>query len=102
MTKRRVLTISLDACDKNLLGKWAAEGVLPTIQKLQGSTAQGITSAPKGLFVGAVWPSMWTSLAPDEHGRYCYEQFKPGTYENTDITPRDTHGAPWWQQLSDA
>lgn len=99
---RRVLLIALDAADKDSLLAWAGTGALPTFARLLETAAWGTTESPPGLFVGAVWPSFWTSTSPATHARYCYEQLRPGTYENVRIHPTDTKAPPFWRAIGQA
>lgn len=96
----RVLFLALDAADKDLIVPWAREGILPTFRSLLDTGAWAETRNPIGFYVGAVWPSFWTGLPVDEHGRYCFTQLRPGTYDHFDVTPSDTRGEPFWDSLS--
>jgi predicted AlkP superfamily phosphohydrolase/phosphomutase len=95
----RVLFLAVDAGDKDLILAWAREGILPTFRSLLETSAWGGTQNPIGFFVGAVWPSFWTGLSPDRHGRYCFSQLRTGTYDHYDVSPRDTRGEPFWEAL---
>ena len=98
----RILFIGADSLDKDLVLRWADDGTLPTFRRLLASAAWGITENPPGLFVGAVWPSFWTSVSPARHARYCYEQLRPGSYETVRIHPTDTQAPAFWDALSRA
>ena len=98
----RLLIIGADALDKDLVLRWADDGTLPTFRRLLRDSAWGITESPPGLFVGAVWPSFWTSTSPARHARYCFEQLQPGTYERVRIHPTDTREPAFWDALSGA
>jgi predicted AlkP superfamily phosphohydrolase/phosphomutase len=98
----RVLFLGADSLDKDLVLRWADDGTLPTFRRLLSTAAWGVTENPPGLFVGAVWPSFWTSVSPARHARYCYEQIRPGSYEKIRIHPRDTQAPPFWDALSRA
>jgi predicted AlkP superfamily phosphohydrolase/phosphomutase len=95
----RILFLAVDAGDKDLILDWAREGTLPTFRSLLQTSAWGPTQNPVGFFVGAVWPSFWTGLSPEQHGRYCYSQLRTGTYDHYDVSPRDTRGEPFWDAL---
>jgi len=97
----RVLFLAVDAGDKDLILEWAREGVLPTFRSLYETCAIAPTRNPVGFFVGAVWPSFWTGLSPEKHGRYCFSQLRTGTYDHYDVDPRDTRGQPFWEALSE-
>jgi predicted AlkP superfamily phosphohydrolase/phosphomutase len=98
----RVLFIGADALDKDTVLAWAKDGTLPTFQRLLRDGAWGITESPPGLYVGAIWPSFWTSVGPDRHARYCYEQLRPGTYEKRRIHPTDTRAPAFWNAIGEA
>ena len=98
----RILFLGVDALDKDLVLQWANDGTLPAFRRLLASAAWGVTENPPGLYVGAVWPSFWTSVSPARHARYCYEQLQPGTYEFVRIRPTDTKAPPFWNELSRA
>ncbi|MBI1815264.1 MAG: alkaline phosphatase family protein [Deltaproteobacteria bacterium] len=101
MTDRsQVVCIALDAADGELIRRWAAAGRLPTFQRLLSDAAWGHTSAPRGLFVGAVWPSFFTGQSPARHGRYCYQQLRPGTYHAYRFAPPHLRAKPFWLALS--
>lgn len=98
----RVLFVGIDAGDKDLILRWARAGLLPRLRDLLERAAWGITRNPPGFFVGAVWPSFFTGLAPTRHGRYCFEQFEPGSYSSRRFRPSDLTGEPFWDALSRA
>jgi predicted AlkP superfamily phosphohydrolase/phosphomutase len=96
----KLLVICVDAGDSGLIARWAAEGTLPTFRSLLDRGMSGPTTNPVGLYVGAVWPSFWTSLPPTRHRRYCYSQIEPGSYKEKWTHSRDTVGRPFWDELS--
>ncbi len=98
----RILFIGADALDGDTVQAWAEDGTLPTFRRLLREGAWGVTENPPGLYVGAVWPSFWTSVGPDRHGRYCYEQLRPGSYETVRIHPTDTRAPAFWNALGAA
>ncbi len=97
-----MVCIALDAADGELIRRWAAAGRLPTFQRLLSEAAWGTTTAPRGLFVGAVWPSFFTGQSPARHGRYCFQQLRPGTYQTHRLAPSDLEAEPFWLALSRA
>jgi predicted AlkP superfamily phosphohydrolase/phosphomutase len=98
--RTKLLVICVDAGDPGLIARWAAEGSLPTFRSLLDRGISCVTTNPVGLYVGSVWPSFWTGLPPTRHGRYCYKQLRPGSYEETWTSSRDTVGRPFWDDLS--
>jgi predicted AlkP superfamily phosphohydrolase/phosphomutase len=98
----KLLFLGVDALDKDLVLHWAAAGTLPTFRRLLSTAAWGVTNSPPGLFVGAIWPSFWTSVSPGRHARYCYQQIRPGSYEKVPVRPADTGAPAFWDALSGA
>lgn len=97
----RLILIAFDAADEGLIREWAAAGHLPAFRRLLDETAYGTCESPRGLFVGAVWPTLATAVSPATHARYCFRQLVPGTYEVRRIHARDIQARPFWQTLSD-
>jgi predicted AlkP superfamily phosphohydrolase/phosphomutase len=100
MTK--VLVLGLDAADPGLLEAWARDGTLPTWRRLLDEGTSCTTMNPPGLYVGAVWPSLFTGVSPTRHRRYCYEQIRPGTYEVVRFQEHDYGAPPFWTALGRA
>jgi len=96
----KVLFIGLDAADKDLIQQWIDEGLLPTLKSFQEKGAWGTTENPPGLYVGAVWPSFFTGVSPARHARYCFRQFRPGSYEIERFRPSQVKEEPFWNRLS--
>jgi predicted AlkP superfamily phosphohydrolase/phosphomutase len=97
----KVLCIGADALDKDLVIAMSEAGRLPTFRRLLEAGAWTFTRNPPGLFVGALWPSFATGLSPSRHGRYCYRQLAPGTYEMRRFLSSDIRGVPFWTTLSE-
>jgi len=99
----KVLFIGVDAADKDLIKTWAKDGSLPVFNELLKHGVWGVVDNPPALYVGAVWPSFYTGLSPTRHHRYCYEQLRPGTYDNYRFHPiSDLQAEPFWVALSRA
>jgi predicted AlkP superfamily phosphohydrolase/phosphomutase len=98
----RILFLGLDAMDRDLILEWANVGILPTFRSLLEQGTFGPTRNPPGLFVGAIWPSFFTGVSPAQHGRYCYEQIVPGTYDIRHFRTSDLKRQPFWKALSNA
>ena len=78
---RRVLVVGLDAADRSLVLDMVDRGLLPNVGALLAAGTRADVDTPDGTFVGSVWPNFATGRRPSRHGRYCYEQLIPGTYE---------------------
>lgn len=98
-----VVFVGIDACDPALVRAWAAAGHLPTLARLLETAATAPTDPPEGLFVGAIWPSLYTARTPARHGVHCWRQLVPGTYREERFLARDRVAAPaFWDALARA
>ncbi|HMP91166.1 MAG TPA: alkaline phosphatase family protein, partial [Kiritimatiellia bacterium] len=103
MNNEPILLVGFDALDMDVVRKAVSSGRMPTFKHLLESWRQAPTEAPPGVYVGAIWPSFSTCLNPGRHGRYCYEQLIPGTYESRRVYSHEIMEAPsFWHALSDA
>ncbi|HUI25038.1 MAG TPA: alkaline phosphatase family protein [Candidatus Kryptonia bacterium] len=98
----KVLVVGLDAADKNLLLQWADSGLLPTIARLRGESAWGVTLGPLGIHGTAVWESFATGVSPARHARHSERQIRTGTYETYRFMPTDLQCEAFWNPLSRA
>ncbi len=79
-----------------------AGGMLPNIQALMERGAWAKVDAPPGLGNGALWPSLYTGVNVGNHGRYFFQQIKPGTYEIERVSDESSvRHPPVWKVLSD-
>ncbi len=99
----RVLLIGVDAGSAPLVRRWAAEGVLPTFQRLLRDGLVGDTESVEGFFVGSTWPSFYTGVTPARHGVTSLVQLRPGSYELFRCyTGEFIKREPFWNHLSRA
>ena len=84
--------VALDACDERVMRALAAEGRAPTIAALLGRAALVGTSAPVGVYEGAIWPTLFTALSTSKHGYYCHEELTLGTYDHRATRSTRDHG----------
>ena len=99
----KVMFIGLDAADKDVMNRWAEEGLLPTWKRLQQIGLTGQTESPLGFYVGAIWPSFYTGVNPARHGHHCWEQLEPGSYEvRRYLAGNHVTHEPFWEALSRA
>ncbi|MEQ1760118.1 MAG: alkaline phosphatase family protein [Vicinamibacterales bacterium] len=96
---KRFVFIGFDAADYRMVEQLAAEGSMPAFRRLMDSSARAITRSPFAFFVGAQWPSFYTGLDTAGHGRYCYRQLIPGTYEDRQFEAKGVDGSPFWDVL---
>ncbi len=64
--------------------------------------AWGRLAAPHGFGNGAIWPSVATGVSPARHGRYFYQQVRPGSYGAASFPPEGLAATPIWEHLSAA
>jgi predicted AlkP superfamily phosphohydrolase/phosphomutase len=96
------LFIGLDAASRDLVMDWAAEGVMPNLQRLGQLGARGLTENAPGIYTGSVWPSVWTATTPGRHGCYYNEQLVPGSYQMAGFLADEVKQVPFWEALSQA
>ena len=92
----RVLVVGLDAVDPGIALDLVGDGRMPTLRSLISRGFCAPLATPPGLFVGAVWPTMTTGASPGRHGRYCYAQLRPGTYEIHRVGGSVRPCTPYW------
>jgi predicted AlkP superfamily phosphohydrolase/phosphomutase len=94
-----VLVVGLDAADPGLVSELAGTGRLPTIAALLSERAGARVTNPNGVYVGAVWPTLFTGMSPGYHGRYWPGRIHPGTYQVRPFDPSDLGAEPFWSAL---
>ena len=83
--------------------EWCRTGVLPNLQRLVANGLVGRTRNVPAVFVQCTWPSFYTGTGPAKQGVHCWEQLKPGTYEQyRAYTPDLVRTTPFWDRLSAA
>jgi predicted AlkP superfamily phosphohydrolase/phosphomutase len=98
---KRFVFIGFDAADYRMIQQLAADGSMPTFRRLMETSARAITRSPFAFFVGAQWPSFYTGLDTSGHGRYCYKQLVPGTYDDRQFDAGMVDGSPFWDVLGE-
>jgi predicted AlkP superfamily phosphohydrolase/phosphomutase len=98
----RVLVVGLDAADPRLMCELACNGDLAnTAALLETNPGQRVIN-PDGLFVGAVWPTLYTGTSPGHHGRWWPGRLHPGTYQIRPFEPSAIGIEPLWLALARA
>ena len=91
-----VLLVGFDATDPDIVLRLAATGAMPTVREfLERGTRLDVRN-PVGLFVGSVWPSMFTAAPPAEHGRFAYGRLDPRSYVVRRSRFSDQLRTPFW------
>ena len=98
----RVLFIGVDAADRDLVAAWAEAGHLPTFRRLREIGATADVEVPAAFYVGAVWPSFHTGWSAARHGRYCFKQYRPGSYRAERVDPDIIPATSFWKILDEA
>ena len=97
-----MLVVGLDAADPGLVCELAGAGRLPTIASLLREHAGVRVTNPDGVYVGAVWPTIFTGTSPGHHGRCWPGRIHPGTYQIRPFDPSDLGAEPFWTALDRA
>lgn len=98
----RVLVVGLDAADPNLVCELARDGRLPNIAALLRAAPGTRMTNPDGVYVGAVWPTLFTGTSPGRHGRCWPGRLQPGSYQVRPFAPSDLGSEPFWAPLARA
>src|SRR5438477_13060563 len=98
--KPKIMVVGLDACDPDLVRRFAAAGELPTLARLLSESGHAISRNPYGLFVGSLWSSFFTARSAVRTGFHCWEEVDPRDYERKLTSPLDLKGTPFWETLS--
>ena len=98
----RVVVISFDALEKDLVREWAARGDLPAFASLFETSLWGEVENPPGLYAGTVWSSFNTGRSPAGHGRFFRRQAKCGDYLDQEFLPDSIDVPFFWEPLGAA
>ena len=98
----RVLLLAADACDAEVADGFADRGLMPVLADLRERGAVVDTLAPRGLVVGAVWPTVMTGLDADRHRYYTWLAMDDDGYGTHQTTPLVMEGEPFWTALDAA
>jgi predicted AlkP superfamily phosphohydrolase/phosphomutase len=95
----RTLFLGLDACDPELVRRYAAEGDMPHLARLLTTAARGRYDNEPGYFVGSVWPTITTGTPVEQHGWFTGTRFRPEYY---DYVPHDLAEKTVWERVHEA
>lgn len=96
----RLVAIGLDACDPDLLLRWAAEGRMPFLAGLLERGASARLASTLGLFGDSPWPTANAGVSPAKHAFYQHLQLERGTYEIVRIDATRCRVPPFWHHLA--
>ncbi len=98
----RQLLIGLDAMEWNLVERWAAQGKLPTFQRLLKEGLHGELKTTAAQLPDTVWASICTGANPGKLEKYFYAQYDPSSGNLKNVPDDAIHGVPFWEYLSEA
>lgn len=98
----RFVLVAFDAADIALIQRWSEDSSMPAFAKVCARSRTIPTLNDPGLYVGSVWPTLFTGTSPAWHGRYCWRQLRAGTYEDEFFQIDQIRGDPLWDRLDRA
>jgi predicted AlkP superfamily phosphohydrolase/phosphomutase len=96
----KVLVIGLDGATFDLIKPWAAEGALPTLQRLMREGAHGALRSTIPPMTGPAWTTFATGVNPGKHRLYDWIARKPQSYEFLPVTALDCKAPTIYSLLS--
>ena len=75
----RVLIVTFDSAEPQLVRQWARQGLLPSLNQLLSDGDFRDIENFAGFGNGVFWPSIYTGTDPSYHGGYYLRQPKPPT-----------------------
>ena len=96
---KRAVVVGLDGVPHSLVEKLAADGTMPHLAELGGSSpfARMTVTLPE---ISAVsWPSFATGLNPGGHGVFGFTELKAGTYDVRFTSSADVKAPSIWDRL---
>ena len=93
----RVLVVGLDASDKSLLERWAAEGDLPGFAALQARAGVYRLANPALTLPPAFWPEIWSGRSSGRSGFYFpMRQLHTGETTVRAVEAEEVDGTSFW------
>jgi predicted AlkP superfamily phosphohydrolase/phosphomutase len=97
-----MLIIGLDAATPTLVGRWMAEGKLPTFRRLAEEGAWGPLLSVPNTSSPAAWSTFMTGKNPGRHGIFFFSERVPGSYRHRFVNGSMRDGMAFWQLLGNA
>jgi predicted AlkP superfamily phosphohydrolase/phosphomutase len=101
-SRPRVLIIGLDGATFDLIGPWAAQGLLPTFQRIMAEGAWGPLRSSIPPLTGPAWISFITGKNPGKHAIYDFVVRSSDNYTGKPINASLRDGDSLWSILSQA
>ncbi|NLS78701.1 MAG: hypothetical protein GXY76_15720 [Chloroflexi bacterium] len=99
---RKVMLIGLDGVPLGLIQSWAAQGHLPTLQRLMSTGSAGPLRSTIPPTSGPSWSSFVTGMNPGKTGVFDFLYRREGTYHFPPVNASQRSGTSLWRYLSDA
>jgi predicted AlkP superfamily phosphohydrolase/phosphomutase len=98
----KILIIGLDGATFDLIKPWAAEGKLPTFERLLQQGVHGELTSTIPPVTAPAWTSFMTGKNPGKHGLYHFIEPCPGSYEMRYTNARSRLAKTIWQILNES
>lgn len=99
MLAQPVVAIAIDAAERRVIQRLAAEGRLPALARLLETGRWGTVRAPADIGSGAVWPTFTTGDPPDRHG--IFGEYSWDAAGMALRRPTVDHLEPFWRGLAE-
>ncbi|MEQ9464942.1 MAG: alkaline phosphatase family protein [Haliea sp.] len=100
MSPAKTCLLILEAVEPELLRAGIAKGELPNLASLCASGWQGDINLLPGIGANALWPSLYTGLPPQHHGRFYHQQLEDGGYSARETHQTASLTPPFWAALA--
>lgn len=94
---KRVVVIGLDGATWDVMRPWAAQGVLPTVQRLLDEGSWGVLRSVIPPITGPAWTSFMTGKNPGQHGIFDFTRREPNSYRTEPCNASHRHGESLWR-----
>mgnify|MGYP002631302693 FL=1 len=101
MNPAKTCLLLLEAVEPDLIRAGIRNGDLPNLASLCESGVQGNVNLLPGIGANALWPSLYTGLPPQEHGRFYHQQLEGGDYSARDNHQTESLTPAFWAALAD-
>ncbi len=100
MNAARACLLILESMEPDLLRAGIENGKLPNLASLCASGSQGDIKLLPGIGANALWPSLYTGLPPQRHGRFHHQQLEDGDYSARETHQTASLTPPFWAALA--
>ena len=100
MSTARACLLILEAVEPDLLRTGIANGQLPHLAALCENGLQGDINLLPGIGANALWPSLYTGLPPQTHGRFYHQQLGDDDYSTLKSHQTGSSAPPFWAALA--